>query len=534
MAIRMVEDQDNEEQNFDHEQNRGGGDDGGQNAGGGGFGNALILLPVIGWLFKRPKLLLLAGILAAAYFFVLKPMLSNSSGGITDSLKPTNQIKGPEQKTGAMFDPKKYDSTEVYTPLDQTGQAVPLPERTSLEKFCPTRRNQEQQGSCVAWSAAYAARTILEAASTNADPNSFAFSPSYLYNQIHLPNCQGALLPDAMKTMMYKGSVPLRAFPYDPSTCDLLPNNQNHLLAANYKTRGFQRLTVSDADARVDYVAMKQYLAKGCPIVIGMMVPRSFMQGMYGEKIWVPEKSDNPDYGTMGGHAMCVIGYDDNLAGGAFQIMNSWGNQWGENGIGWVRYNDFARFNKEAYALYPLPPKDAALQKQFKCAIGLYTKDKQFIALQNKGNGLFESINKIPQGTNFKIYMNNEIECYTYIFAEEANGSSSTLFPYTAKHSPFCGITGVRLFPRDYNMQVDNVGNKDQMAIVVTKQPIDYKALNAKINATKGDYATRIKQALGAMAITDVQYATDSKSLSFTATVPNSNRAVLSVVAINK
>jgi Papain family cysteine protease len=521
MPIRMVEDDDNQSQGYNPDNDNRSSE---ASSGGGGFGSSVLLIPVLGWLFKRPKLLLLAALLAAAYFFVVKPMMS----------KVSSAVNGPTQKTGANFDPKKYDSTEVFVPLDNSGMAVQLPERVSLEKYAPTRLNQGEQGSCVAWSSAYAARTILEAASANVDPNSIAFSPSYLYNQIHLPDCQGALLPDAMKTMLYKGSVPEKFFPYDASTCDRMPGQQQHMMAQSYRTRGYQRLTKSERDPSVDFLAIKQNLAQGAPVVIGMMVPRSFMQGMYGQKVWHPDGDDDPDHGTMGGHAMCVIGYDDNLEGGAFQIMNSWGEKWGEKGLGWVRYQDFMRFNKEAYGLYPLESKNAGLNKKFTCSIGMVTKEKQFLPLVSKGNGVFATASKIPKGQLFKMYVKNEIECYTYIFGEETDGSSYVLFPYTPKHSPFCGITGVRLFPRDLNMQVDATGTQDNMAVVVTKKPIDYKTLNAKINAGKGDYTTKVKTALAAMALPNVQFGSDGKTMQFTAMAPTDNKAVVCVVQINK
>jgi C1A family cysteine protease len=530
MPIRMVEDDSNESQGYDPNK-RNDSPSSESSSGGGGLGSAMALIPILGWLFKRPKLLLIVAALAAAYFFILKPMMEAPSAS---SSSKHNAGNGPTQKTGANFDPKKYDSTEVFVPLDNSALAVPLPERVSLERFAPARQNQGEQGSCVAWSSAYAARTIMEAASTGVDPNAIAFSPSYLFNQIHLPDCQGSLLPDAMKTMLYKGSVPMKFFPYDASTCDKNPSSQAHNMAQQYLTRGFQRLTLSERDQRVDFTAIKQNLAQGAPVVIGMMVPRSFMQGMYGEDVWYPEANEDPNSNGMGGHAMCVIGYDDNKEGGAFQIMNSWGTQWGKNGIGWIRYQDFMAFNREAYGLYPLKSKDAALQKKFACAIGMVTKDKQFLPLQAKGDGVFETTSKIPKGTQFKMYVKNEVECYTYIFGEEINGTSYTLFPYTAKHSPFCGITGVRLFPRDYNMQVDNDGVKDFMAIVTTKKPIDYKALNTKINMGKGDYATKVKIALAAMAIPNVQYGSDGKTMQFSTVAPSDNKAVVCVVAINK
>ncbi|MFM2388216.1 MAG: hypothetical protein RL660_2973 [Bacteroidota bacterium] len=524
MPIRMTpDDPRNQEPEYDPRQDDYRRNDNEQSSGG-GFGGALVLLPVIGWLFKRPKLLLLVAALAAAYFFIVKPMLDGGS------------LAGePQRTTGANFDPKKYDSTEVFEALTNASVAnAALPERASLEKWAPRRLNQGEQGSCVAWSAAYAARTIMESSAAGADPNKIAFSPAYLYNQIHLPNCQGSLLPDAMKTMLYRGSVPLSLFPYDARTCENQPNSQAHDLASQFRIRGFQRLTLSDADQTTDINAMKQYLAQGGPVIIGMMVPRSFMNNMMGEKIWKPLRSDDPNGNTMGGHAMCVIGYDDQLAGGAFQIMNSWGPEWGENGIGWVRYADFVRFNKEAFGLYPLQKSGAALNRQFKCAIGMAVDGKQLIPLQSKSNGVFETTTKVAKGTKFKMYVKNDIECYTYIFGEETNGTSYVLFPYTSKHSPFCGITGVRLFPKDHSLQVDNVGTRDRMAIVVTKQPIDYNALNKKINTAAGSFDAKVRAALGGMAISNVQYQSDGQTMQFTTQAPADNKAVACVVEVTK
>jgi C1A family cysteine protease len=519
MPIRMVPDEQNQQEQYQPEDNSNQ-----QQGGGGGFGGALAFIPVLGWLFKRPKLLLIAAILAGLYFFVVKPMMeSDSTGGIT-------------RTTGANFDPKKYDSTEVYEALDNSALANnALPERVSLERFAPRRMNQGEQGSCVAWSSAYAARTILEASSTGVDANSVAFSPSYLYNQIHLPNCQGALLPDAMKVMLYKGAVPLKLYPYDQYSCTSQPNDQAHMMAANYKTRGFQRLTKNGDDHTVDFLAIKQNLAAGAPVVIGMMVPKSFMQSMSGEKVWHSRRSEDPDAGGVGGHAMCVIGYDDNLEGGAFQIMNSWGEDWGDRGFAWIPYADFMKFNKEAYGLYPLQTKGDAANKSFACSAGLVVNGKDLLPIASKGNGIFETTTKIAKGTKFKMYVKNEVACYTYIFGEETNKTSYVLFPYTIKHSPFCGITGVRLFPKDYSMQVDAVGTKDIMAMVTTKLPIDYNALNKKITASPGaDYASKVRNAVGAMGLQNVQFGTDGKYMQFKALAPTENKAVVCVLEVNK
>ena len=46
-------------------------------------------------------------------------------------------------------------------------------------------------------------------------------------------------------------------------------------------------------------------------------------------------------------------------------------------------------------------------------------------------------------------------------------------------------------------MEVDNIGNKDYMAILVTKSPIDYKTLNASVNKQSGSYEQKLRSALG-------------------------------------
>lgn len=91
-----------------------------------------------------------------------------------------------------------------------------------------------------------------------------------------------------------------------------------------------------------------------------------------------------------------------------------------------------------------------------------------------------------------------------YIFGQETDGSSYTLFPYPDKadptktaFSPFCGITGYRLFPRGKSLVPDNVGHKDIFAIVVTKQAIDWFAVNNAISkSTQFDYTAKVADAL--------------------------------------
>ena len=94
------------------------------------------------------------------------------------------------------------------------------------------------------------------------------------------------------------------------------------------------------------------------------------MQPMMGKDVWTPTEEDKSMMG-FGGHAQCVVGYDDEKYGGAFLIMNSWGSQWGNNGFAWVNYKVFKYFAREAYGLETMPAVGAAANKPFECEVGL-------------------------------------------------------------------------------------------------------------------------------------------------------------------
>jgi hypothetical protein len=70
------------------------------------------------------------------------------------------------------------------------------------------------------------------------------------------------------------------------------------------------------------------------------------------------------------------------------------------------------------------------------------------------------------------------------------------------------------------------------MAIVTTKEPLDYAKLNAAINAAQGDYKSKVMNALAVQALTNVQYTSDKGRIGFVA--ESENKAVVSIVEINK
>lgn len=510
---------------------------GGFPGGGGGGGLGSIIGMVLPMLTRNPKILIIVVIVGiAGYFFMggcegnTVPGDQSNNGGISSLFS-----------TGGEFDQDIYDDAEIFEPLADN-KKNPLPEKVDLGEYCPTPGNQGQQGSCVAWASAYGARTILEAQRTGKTPNSVRFSPSYLYNQIAIPNsnCQGSYIQWAMEKMHKQGAAKYNEFPYNPKSCSKTPDAQLKRKASDFKIRGFQRLTVENKGKMHEMLAMKQNLAKGSPIIIGMMVGGSFMQSMSGKEVWIPTSSDYDQRG-FGGHAMCVVGYDDYKEGGAFKIMNSWGTGWGKGGFAWVRYSDFKAFNREAYGLYPMGNADHVRQSQFEGSFGLENVEgKRNIPIRMMDKFYFETTSTLKggdDGTKFKIEFTNNIECYTYVLSKETDGSSKVLFPYDDKHSPYCGITGTRVFPRDYSMQPDEIGNKDEFAIVITKQPVDFDVLNAQINKSNEQYfEAKIEDGLRAMNLRvqeDVQFKQSGSLINYKSQASDDG-AIIMVIGVDK
>ncbi|MCH2044714.1 MAG: C1 family peptidase [Saprospiraceae bacterium] len=479
-------------------------------------GAAIIMLILFG-LFRKPKLtislLLIAGIGLGVYFWMNPEQWARFA--------EENQLNfKADLGQGCELNQDKYDATSVFEPLASTSSNNKTPSRASLKQFAPRRRNQGQQGSCVGWASAYAARSILEAASTGKDPDRIAFSPSFLYNQIKVNNnCQGSYTSEALEKMRRDGLIALSEFPYNPNSCMKRPTNQQLREAQKHVIRGYNRLTQSGKNYDVDLNAIRQNIAQKAPVIIAMNVPPSFhhVRG----KLWTPQYSERAKVRSFGGHAMCLIGYDDNYKGGAFEIMNSWGSNWGDDGICWIRYEDFQQFCREAYGLYPHPNSSAVASSKLAVQFGLInSKTGKNIPLIKNSRQTFKTLNPIKSGTDFNVEVTNTVECYTYIFGretEEKNKESYVLFPYTAQHSPYCGIVGTRYFPKaPESLTADDIGDKDYMTIIVSKQELNYNMLNQKINSTQAPtYEERVLKALDELHLKNVSFTNQQNRVQF-------------------
>jgi len=247
--------------------------------------------------------------------------------------------------TGYLMDDVTYQSIPIDATMTRNLYAS-LPSSVLLRKYCPTPGDQGNYGTCAAWSAAYAARTILWAKRNGLSGsaiNAHTFSPGFSYRLVKKSGdniCAQGVDPyefkELLRLMKEVGAVT------QPDMQDGCPGSISQALmsrATTYRINDFARLYNEYDNASVKIETVKLALANNSPVVIGMSLPPSFGKA---KDVWEPAY---PNEMPVTGHAMCVVGYDNNMAGGAFQIMNSWGTtKWGNGGFTWIPYKYFAQY----------------------------------------------------------------------------------------------------------------------------------------------------------------------------------------------
>lgn len=218
-----------------------------------------------------------------------------------------------------------------------------LPSSHDISQFLPPIGHQGNYGTCVAWALGYNLKTMIEAqdkgysTSDLTDPSK-QFSPKDLFLAINKndvgPNCNGTYLKSAMETMQQRGVATARTEPYTGlGDCTQAPSQSATQEASNYQISTYRRL-----DIKTDVI--KQYIANDRPVGFGARLGDNFMTWNSDDVLSGHTSFDR--VGQHAGHAMTVVGYDDNKGPrGAFKVVNSWGDDWGSQGFIWIDYDFF-------------------------------------------------------------------------------------------------------------------------------------------------------------------------------------------------
>lgn len=143
---------------------------------------------------------------------------------------------------------------------------------------------------------------------------------------------EGAHLSDCVKVVRKYGACAEETWPFILDEVTSKPPKDAYREAAQFRIE-------DAASVDIDLDIMRSCLAEGYPFVFGLQLFESFNgAGGNGGLVPMPD-SDNEKHD--GGHAMLCVGYSDTDR--VFIIRNSWGEEWGDMGYGYVPYGLFRR-----------------------------------------------------------------------------------------------------------------------------------------------------------------------------------------------
>jgi hypothetical protein len=253
---------------------------------------------------------------------------------------------------GLKFDIKQYNSSiEWEVPKDKGFAKSNLPAKLSYRQYCPVPNQQGNISTCVGWAVAYGAlstqQNIQMGVTSYMHKWARAFDPHFIYSFIKSESdewCKnGTILGSAMKVLENYGCKPRVWEPWLKCDDKESFNDFTLALASLYKIEDWYSISKDNIVENT-----KTALSYKLPVIIGINLTESFMKGssmVYGH--YEPKQGEK----FIGGHAMCVIGYDDTKFGGAFEVMNSYGPKFGDKGFVWISYKNFKETVEEAYVM---------------------------------------------------------------------------------------------------------------------------------------------------------------------------------------
>jgi hypothetical protein len=190
-----------------------------------------------------------------------------------------------------------------------------LPKELNYSSKLNRVRQQGDQGTCAAQTAC-----CMKEWQENKDVNFNGYmSPQFIYNNRENQDTEGMYGRDVMRILKNIGSCPETSYPYNKIEIRQRIQNKFFTEAKNYTIKSYAQVHTIDALKRALFINGPCYIA--------------FPVFNYGTSMWKQKSHEK----QKGGHAMCVVGYNQT----GFIIRNSWGIYWGNKGYCVYPYSDW-------------------------------------------------------------------------------------------------------------------------------------------------------------------------------------------------
>lgn len=212
----------------------------------------------------------------------------------------------------------------------------------------PAVGNQLTQPSCSAWAGTYYAYGFQEAVdqewyqASEGAPDQL-MSPAWTYNKVNGGQDSGSWIDQNMMIVADWGAATLATMPFDEQ--EYLEWGSPDAFRKAPAHRAAEVFTMDYAgQSTIDEI--KALVTNGVPVTFAIDANEFFFAFLDENYVISSVEYSSADLN----HAQTIVGFDDGVSDdgevGAFRVVNSWGDSWGDNGYYWLTYDALKEFGE--------------------------------------------------------------------------------------------------------------------------------------------------------------------------------------------
>ena len=391
-----------------------------------------------------------------------------------------------QELRGLLWEDDRYHAMPIKLNVD----LPPSPPSVSLKSYCPRVVNQGGTNTAVSWATVWYARTMLESVACERKDihvSTYEAFNNFFNNRLLVKDCaQPVSMMDMLNSLETDGAKRFKDF---KTFCLDTIYKETMEEAKENRISGYVRLFNEFDPKEIKVNAIRSALQSKNPVVIGLIPPATFGDI---QEFW--QVRGNPLAGKAG-HAVCLVGYDDAKFGGAFEIVNSWGKNWGTGGFTWVRYEEVKDYFRYGFELFD-SQYGACIKKTASAKVNFIKTDGTEMPALGSKSGVYRIQKTYPTKTEFKVDISTQQKMFVYAIYADPNGEVASIFPYPGQSFS----NAIPLPQHQLKLPVGNfpftleppVG-ANFFAFIFSSEPLDVQASLSQLSSARGNFETRIK-----------------------------------------